>query len=147
VEAAIASGALPKLASQLRGELAALAACDHSSHSLLQLKKQALIIDLMHSCNVVEGLLGDGGNGGGRAVRPSSDQGGGLLCSPAGPPTSMSDWAWARQLRYYAEQVRVFGCLPGSVYQAGWLLFGSVPGQSCRQQQHSAHLLCCRLAL
>eukprot|EP00879_Flechtneria_rotunda_P022050 GHRR01023264.1.p1 GENE.GHRR01023264.1~~GHRR01023264.1.p1 ORF type:complete len:267 (+),score=88.06 GHRR01023264.1:122-802(+) len=83
VEAAIRSGSLPQLAAELRQELAALSTKQYSTHNLLQLKKQALIIDLMHSCDVVEGLLaGDG----------------------SGPPTSTEDWAWSKQLRYYAMQ-------------------------------------------
>eukprot|EP00878_Enallax_costatus_P024703 GHUV01026383.1.p1 GENE.GHUV01026383.1~~GHUV01026383.1.p1 ORF type:complete len:1576 (+),score=459.42 GHUV01026383.1:1611-6338(+) len=85
VEAAIQSGTLPQLASELRQELTALASKDCSNHSLLQLKKQGLIIDLMHSCNVVEGLLGTEGG--------------------EAPPRSPGDWVWTRQLRYYAEQV------------------------------------------
>lgn len=84
-EAAICNGTLQQLAVELRQELAALSSKDYSGHSLLQLKKQGLIIDLMHSCDVVEGLLGS-----------SNGQ---------RPPTSPEDWAWARQLRYYSTQV------------------------------------------
>lgn len=93
VEAAISSGTLPQLASQLRQELAALAAKDYSSNALLQTKKQSLIIDLMHSCNVVEGLLAPEASGAGAAGFVER-------------PTSPKDWAWSRQLRYYADVVR-----------------------------------------
>lgn len=92
VEAAISSGTLPQLASQLRQELAALAAKDYSSNALLQTKKQSLIIDLMHSCNVVEGLLVPEASGAGAA---------GFVERPSSP----KDWAWSRQLRYYANVV------------------------------------------
>jgi hypothetical protein len=93
VEAAISSGTLPQLATQLRQELAALAAKDYSSNALLQTKKQSLIIDLMHSCNVVEGLLAPEASGSGAAGFVER-------------PTSPKDWAWSRQLRYYANVVR-----------------------------------------
>lgn len=92
MEVAITSGSLPKLATQLRQELAALAATDYSSNGLLQLKKQSLIIDMMHSCNVVEGLL-------------APEDGPGGTAGPAAAPTSTKDWAWSRQLRYYADAV------------------------------------------
>jgi hypothetical protein len=96
VESAIRSGKLQQLSSELRQELAALSARDCSCSSLLQLKKQGLIIDLMHACDVVEGLLG-GGSGSAGAV--GSDN----------VPRSPEDWAWAKQLRYYAAQVCFFG--------------------------------------
>lgn len=92
VEAAITSGSLPQLAGQLRQELAALAATDYSSNALLQVKKQSLIIDIMHSCNVVEGLLAPEGSVGGAA-------------GPEAMPTSPNDWVWVRQLKYYADTV------------------------------------------
>lgn len=92
VEVAISSGALPHLATALRQELAALAAKDYSSNSLLQQKKQSLIIDMMHSCNVVEGLLSPQDTAAGAA-------------RPVGVPTSPKDWTWARQLKYYADVV------------------------------------------
>lgn len=94
VEAAILSGSLQQLAAQLRQELAALAAKDYSGNALLQTKKQSLIIDMMHSCNVVEGLLAPAE---GHAGAPEG----------AGVPTHPKDWAWARQLKYYANEV---GC-------------------------------------
>lgn len=99
VESAITSGSLPQLASQLRQELATLAAQDYSASALMQLKKQGLIIDMMHSCNVVEGLLAPCREDG--SSSNSSGLGGG-----AGVPTSPKDWAWTRQLKYYASAVR-----------------------------------------
>lgn len=84
MESAIAAGALRQLAAELRGELAALSARDVGGNALLQLRKQSLIVDQMHACDVVEGLLDAKG----------------------GPPASAADWGWARQLRYYLEQVR-----------------------------------------
>lgn len=96
VEAAISAGSLPQLAAQLRQELATLATKDYSRNSLLQMKKQSLIIDMMHSCNVVEGLLA-----------PTTDAAG--AASAGGVPTSVKDWAWTRQRRYYADLVGVVG--------------------------------------
>lgn len=92
VEAAISSGSLPQLAAELRQELAALASKNYSSNSLLQMKKQSLIIDMMHSCNVVEGLL-------------APEDGAAGTDGPVGVPTSPKDWAWTRQLKYYADAV------------------------------------------
>jgi hypothetical protein len=106
VEAAISAGTLHQLASQLRQELAALAAKDYSGNALLQTKKQSLIIDLMHSCNVVEGLLAPEASGAGAA---------GFVERPTNP----KDWAWLRQLRYYADVVS-----QGAV-QYLWAVFGT----------------------
>jgi hypothetical protein len=85
------------LARDLRQELATLASKDYTNHSLLQLKKQGLIIDLMHACNVVEGLLAGGDLAGNSSA---------MAAGKAAPamPTSPEDWAWARQLRYYVDQ-------------------------------------------
>jgi hypothetical protein len=63
----------------MRGELARLSATDCSSQVVLQLKKQGLIIDLMHQCDVAEQLA---------ALQPSK----------------ASDWEWSRQLRFYGSQ-------------------------------------------
>ncbi len=128
-EKAIQARALPALASEYRTELAALSAADYTGHTLLQvgilhdvccgftshrakeavrrlsqvlhivytshtsyvvlmmlallenqLKKQALVLDLLHYCEVAEELA-------------------------AASPSSTSEWAWTRQLRYYAAKV------------------------------------------
>jgi hypothetical protein len=84
-----------------------LAAKDYSSNSLLQQKKQSLIIDMMHSCNMVEGLLVPEDTAAGAA-------------GPVGVPTCPKDWAWARQLKYYADVVSVFPQEPCWV-QLTWL--------------------------
>jgi hypothetical protein len=68
----------------------------------LQRKKQGLIIDMMHSCNVVEGLLA-----------PPEDAGCGAA-GAAGVPTNPQDWAWARQLRYYSDMVSWLAVLSSS---------------------------------
>jgi hypothetical protein len=100
VEAAIRTGKLQQLSSELRQELAALSSRDCSGNTLLQLKKQGLIIDLMHACDVVEGLLGSG-SGSGHGIGGGANAGG----SEGGVPRSPEDWTWAKQLRYYAAQV------------------------------------------
>lgn len=92
VERAIADRSLPQLAAELRSELAALSAADYSGHRLLSLKKQALVLDLLHYCRLAEELA-------------------------EAPPGASRDWQWARQLRYYADTVRVpagaeWCCLP-----------------------------------
>jgi hypothetical protein len=98
VETAIRSGKLQQLSSELRQELAALSSRDCSGHNLLQLKKQGLIIDLMHACDVVEGLLGSSSSSSGFSA-------GAKAGGSEGVPRSPEDWAWAKQLRYYAAQV------------------------------------------
>lgn len=117
-EAAIGSGALARLAADLRARLAQLARSDYAGHALLQAKKQvrargrgkheashtacrqhaprgrrrgpplsrrrprrcvqAMVVDLMRACDAADALARD-------------------------PPASPRDWAWARQLRFYAE--------------------------------------------
>jgi hypothetical protein len=128
VEAAIRSGKLQQLASELRQELAALSSRDCSSHNLLQLKKQGLIIDLMHACDVVEGLLGSG-SGSGSGIGGAAHAGG-----SEGVPRSPEDWAWAKQLRYYAAQV---GFQPGMQH---------LPTSRCVCQQCSMYSCIGRLA-
>lgn len=109
VEVAISSGTLHQLATALRQELAALAAKDYSNNSLLQQKKQSLIIDMMHSCNVVEGLL-------------LPEDTAARAAGPVGVPTCPKDWAWARQLKYYADAVSVFPKRrAGPQLQSTWL--------------------------
>jgi hypothetical protein len=85
VESAIQSGTLSQLATALQGELARLSATDCSSQVVLQLKKQGLIIDLMHQCDVAEQLA---------ALQPSK----------------ASDWEWSRQLRFYGSQASAAAC-------------------------------------
>jgi dynein heavy chain 2 len=85
-ETAVQSGTLRQLASELRQELAALSSTNYTSQPLLQLKKQALIVDLMHNVEVVDSLI-------------------------KANPTGISDWEWSRQLRYYATQVSSTKCL------------------------------------
>ncbi len=87
VEQAIQQGRLPTLAAELRAELASLSAADYSGHTLLQLKKQALVMDLLHYCQVVDMLVAENGGAGVGAV---------------------SDWTWQRQLRYYQVQVGAY---------------------------------------
>lgn len=50
---------------------------------------------MMHSCNVAEGLLA-----------PTDAAG---AASAGGVPTSVKDWAWTRQMRYYADLVSELG--------------------------------------
>lgn len=44
----------------------------------LPLLAQAMIVDLMHACDVAESLAAD-------------------------PPSSTSDWPWSKQLRFYSD--------------------------------------------
>jgi hypothetical protein len=56
---------------------------------------------MMHSCNVVEGLLA-----------PTEWAGAAASAAAAGGvPTSVKDWAWTRQMRYYADLVSVCECV------------------------------------
>ncbi|MEW5298927.1 MAG: hypothetical protein WDW36_001997 [Sanguina aurantia] len=77
-EAGIRGGpaALAKLLKDTREQLSQLTASDYTSVALLQLKKQALVLDFIHYLDVVEHLI-------------------------AQKTTKVTEWAWTRQLRYY----------------------------------------------
>ena len=75
-EAAIAQGALPSLLNDLRDQLQQYTSFDVEGMRVMQLKIQSLVLDLIHSIDIVEQLLEE-------------------TCSDVG------QWAWQRQLRYY----------------------------------------------
>ncbi|KAG2486208.1 hypothetical protein HYH03_015170 [Edaphochlamys debaryana] len=67
---------LAKLVTEMRQQLSKMAGSDFTGHNLLQLKKQALVLDFIHYCDVVEYLAKD-------------------------KIGSTTEWGWTRQLRYY----------------------------------------------
>jgi dynein heavy chain 2 len=75
-EVAIARGALPALLSDLRDQLQEYTSFDVEGMRVMQLKIQSLVLDLIHSIDVVEQLQTEN-------------------CSET------TNWAWQRQLRYY----------------------------------------------
>lgn len=79
-EKAIMGNSLPTLQKQLSGELMALSRADYTGHHMLQLKKQALVMDYIHYLDVVDYLI-------------------------TSRPAALTDWAWSRQLRYYKQEV------------------------------------------
>jgi hypothetical protein len=93
VEAAISGGSLPALSTALRMELRELTGRQCTDAPLLQRRKQALIIDQLHACDVVDGLLG--------VTMTNTATTNTAQFATSTIPTSPSDWEWARQLRYY----------------------------------------------
>jgi dynein heavy chain 2 len=77
-EIAIAQGALPALLAELRDQLQEYTSLDVEGKRVMQLKVQSLVLDLIHSIDVVEQLQKD-------------------HCS------SVGQWVWQRQLRYYDQ--------------------------------------------
>ncbi|CAM9134653.1 unnamed protein product [Chrysoparadoxa australica] len=78
VEAALSRGNVGSLMKPLKAMLEQYTSCDLSSQALMQLKIKSLVLDLVHNMDVVEQLQRAGAN-------------------------SVNDWAWQKQLRYYAE--------------------------------------------
>ena len=77
-EAAISRGTLPDLLDELQGQLQEYTSFDVEGMRVMQLKVQSLVMDLIHSIDVVEQLQKE-------------------YCSNVG------EWVWQRQLRYYGE--------------------------------------------
>ncbi|KAL0047749.1 hypothetical protein WJX82_010930, partial [Trebouxia sp. C0006] len=76
-EQAIEAGKLSSLQAELKQQLAEYTAADWEGYRVMQLKIQALVLDLIHHIDVVEALLSEG--------------------------VSLSDdWVWVKQLRYYS---------------------------------------------
>nr|ADI46856.1 DHC1bf [Volvox carteri f. nagariensis] len=77
-ELALKAGAagLAKLVADIRMQLQKLTSSDFTGHHLLQLKKQALVLDFIHYCDVADYLAKNGVSG-------------------------TAEWGWTRQLRYY----------------------------------------------
>nr|BBC28429.1 cytoplasmic dynein 1b heavy chain [Yamagishiella unicocca] len=67
---------LAKLVTEMRAQLQKMCVSDFTGHHLLQLKKQALVLDFIHYCDVAELLVAD-------------------------KVTGSTEWGWTRQLRYY----------------------------------------------
>ncbi|KAG2426397.1 hypothetical protein HYH02_014824 [Chlamydomonas schloesseri] len=70
------SSGLAKLVTEMRAQLMKLTGSDFTGHHLLQLKKQALVLDFIHYCDVAEYLAKD-------------------------KVAGTTEWGWTRQLRYY----------------------------------------------
>ena len=77
-EVAITRGALPALHDELRQQLQEYTSFDVEGMRVMQLKVQSLVLDLIHSIDVVEQLQAE-------------------YCG------SVGQWAWQRQLRYYDQ--------------------------------------------
>ena len=77
-EHAISQGALPALLNELREQLQEYTSFDVEGMRVMQLKVQSLVLDLIHSIDVVEQLQKE-------------------HCS------SVGQWVWQRQLRYYDQ--------------------------------------------
>ncbi|DBA90074.1 TPA: hypothetical protein ACH3X2_004335 [Trebouxia sp. C0005] len=75
-EQAIEAGKLSSLQAELKQQLAEYTAADWEGYRVMQLKIQALVLDLIHHIDVVEALISE---------RVSSSD----------------DWGWVKQLRYY----------------------------------------------
>lgn len=92
-EAAIKQGAsgLKQLQQLQAAALGALTQADYTGQALLQLKKQSLVLDYIHYLDMVETLLKE-------------------------HTTSVSEWAWTRQLRYYHRSVSASADRPGAPY-------------------------------
>ncbi|GFR50179.1 hypothetical protein Agub_g12346, partial [Astrephomene gubernaculifera] len=77
-EVALKAGAagLGKLVTDMRAQLHKLTSSDFTGHHLLQLKKQALVLDFIHYCDVAEYLAKE-------------------------KVAGVTEWGWTRQLRYY----------------------------------------------
>ena len=77
-EVAIRLGALPALHDELRQQLQEYTSFDVEGMRVMQLKVQSLVLDLIHSIDIVEQLQAE-------------------FCG------SVGQWAWQRQLRYYDQ--------------------------------------------
>ncbi|KAG1663699.1 hypothetical protein FOA52_013267 [Chlamydomonas sp. UWO 241] len=106
VEAALKGGpsGVNKYANDVRGQLQRLAGSDYTGQTLLQLKKQALVLDFIHYVDVCEQLVK-------------------AQCATAG------EWAWRRQLRYYGGQPDggVAVAMAEAKFQYSWEYQGNAP--------------------
>jgi len=94
---------IARVAKDMSTALEQLAASDYTGSTLLQLKKQALVLDFIHYLDVVEQLTRE-------------------------QTSSPSDWAWTRQLRYYAaEGGGVDVCMAEASFQYTWEYQGNAP--------------------
>lgn len=109
-EEAIAAGALPTLAASVDRRLAAITAHDLSARRLPQLKASALVLDVIHHRDIAAALAAD-------------------------RTGTVSDWAWQRQLRYYAHAgaggsgaaMQVAVCMVDAEFEYTWEYQGNAP--------------------
>ena len=78
-EQAIQNGTLSDLQGQLNEQLKEYVSADVRGHTVVRLKIQSLILDLLHNRDVAELLIRNG-------------------------TTNCSDWTWSKQLRYYSPR-------------------------------------------
>jgi len=78
-EQAVQANTLPALQAQLNEQLKEYISADVRGHTVVRLKIQSLILDLLHNRDVADLLVENG-------------------------TTSCSDWTWSKQLRYYAPR-------------------------------------------
>ena len=73
------ANSLPQLQAQLNEQLKEYISADVRGHTVVRLKIQSLILDLLHNRDVADLLVANG-------------------------TSSCSDWTWSKQLRYYAPR-------------------------------------------
>ena len=78
-EQAVQANSLPQLQAQLNEQLKEYISADVRGHTVVRLKIQSLILDLLHNRDVADLLVANG-------------------------TSSCSDWTWSKQLRYYAPR-------------------------------------------
>ena len=103
-EAAIVRGALPSLLNDLRDQLQQYTSFDVEGMRVMQLKIQSLVLDLIHSIDIVEQLQKEN-------------------CSDVG------QWAWQRKLRYYDQGRggKVDVCMDNGVFSYSYEYQGNAP--------------------
>ncbi|GLI62890.1 cytoplasmic dynein 1b heavy chain [Volvox africanus] len=97
------SSGLAKLMGEMRTQLQKLTSSDFTGHHLLQLKKQALVLDFIHYCDVAEYLAKDKVSG-------------------------TTEWGWTRQLRYYHRaEGSVKVAMAEAMFDYTWEYQGNAP--------------------
>nr|BCL66104.1 cytoplasmic dynein 1b heavy chain [Volvox africanus] len=92
-----------KLVADMRTQLQKLTSSDFTGHHLLQLKKQALVLDFIHYCDVAEYLVKD-------------------------KVTGTTEWGWTRQLRYYHRaEGSVKVAMAEAMFDFTWEYQGNAP--------------------
>jgi dynein heavy chain 2 len=103
-EAAITEGktALNALSKELKSTLKELTSHDLSGEPLLQLKMKSLVFDIVHNIDVVDQLLKNN-------------------------TSSLSEWMWKKQLRYYLEKNKAFVKMHDAVFEYTYEYQGNAP--------------------
>nr|ADI46936.1 DHC1bm [Volvox carteri f. nagariensis] len=97
------SSGLARLVADMRAQLQKLTGSDLAGHHLLQLKKQALVLDFIHYCDVAEYLAKD-------------------------KVASTTEWGWTRQLRYYHRaEGSVKVAMAEAIFDYTWEYQGNAP--------------------